>query len=319
MEIKTIYGNIEYDDLEHFDIPAKTMAFIEEQKEANELFFQDEIDLTDVPTKFKDDVQVLAEVAIAENKFSEPERAFALSEYLDAKLADIEEVSGTTFSAEGGEYMLLTEDEADEEALERAKSLVEEMGLELFGEDNQEYVVDNFVKTDWFDEAMEESHRSYAEDMQGEDAEDSDIYANRLLEELVNYGVMDEPEYPDEPDEDDFESTEEYDEAFEQWENECSDIKSDLGSDAEDKIYDYVEKRNEEYDNGLEYWIETMGREEAVEQIKKMELLDAEKAAEWIVETDGRGPQLGTYDSGEDSYEVTYKGQDYDFYIYRTQ
>jgi len=312
MIIKTVYGEVESDDLSQFDIPKAALDFIEKRVEAVSLFFAEELDLTDIDEKETELIQEIMEIAVAEG-FDDPPKAFALCEFTEEPLADITDRDGT-YSVGGHDYYVLTDEEATAEAIDRAKSNIDDMGLELFGEDNQEYVVTNFVKTDWFDDALEESNRSYAEDIQGESAED-DRYVNRLHEEMVQMEVMEEPEYPAEPDEGDFDSEEEYDEAYSEWEDKVSDFKTDLESEVEGNIDAYVKKRNEEYPNSVKYWIDNMGMEDTVKTIKEQKLLDVNKAAAWVVDTDGRG-SISSYDGEEHEHTVTYKGKKYTFYIF---
>lgn len=309
MNIKTQYGSIEYDDLDDFELSKKTLDFLKKQREAVELFFGDEIDLTDYDTTFNDEITELAEVAIAENKFSEPERAFAIAEYTEKELNDIEESNHDEklFDVDSEEYLVLTDEEADEEAKTRAKDLLDDIGIDGLSDNVKDHIYQNFVTTDWFDDAMKELNDSYAYDIKDEASSDSDMYVSRLHEEMVERGVMEEPEWPSE---DDFE---EDDDAFE---DATSDYRSELESEVEDKIDEFVEALNGDYENGLEYYQQNFGSEEVAEIVKNNDLLDMDAIAEYIIEFDGRGYTISP-DYGEDSITIKYRNKDYEFYIYK--
>lgn len=309
MEIITSYGSIDYDELEDFDLSSKTMEYINRQKAAADIFFAKEIDLIDTENDFVDEVQELAEVAIAENKFSEPSKAFAIAENQNVPLTDIEEVSysDSNFEVGGAEFVVYTEEEADEAALEYAKNLIEDIGIEGLSEYAQTYVYENFVNTKWFDEAMNEFNTSYAYDIKGESASDADTYINRLHEEMVENGVMEDPEWPDE---DDFDNEDEYDVAK-------SDYETDLEDDVENKIENFIESLNDNYENGLEYWKQNFGDEDISRIAKENNLINEDDVAEWLVEEDGRGSLLSGYDGEEDYIKITFRGDSYEYYIYR--
>jgi hypothetical protein len=69
----------------------------------------------------------------------------ALKKYLNCKMADIEQVGESTFKAEGAEFMVLTDAEADKEAAEYIKDslwafnadfIIGECGLDFSGVDS---------------------------------------------------------------------------------------------------------------------------------------------------------------------------------------
>lgn len=371
MEIKTNYGTIDYEDLEDFDLSSETIAFIEKQKEAVEIFFGDEIDLTDADIKFDNEIKELAEVAIAENKYTIPSKAFAVSEYSDEPLTDIEEASYNEAVFEVGNdiYLVLTDEEADEYAKERALELIDDIGIDGLSDFAKEHVYANFVKTDWFDDAMHEFNEGYAYDIKDESSDDDDVYVNRLHQEMVERQILDDPEWPDEsdyeferepfveeeftepePDADDFETDEEYSDAYDAWEqrekdfdeqqtqaeeewdeeqdrleDEQSDIFDDavdeyrykLEQEVESNIDNFVESLDNDYENGLEYYKQNFGEEEVQRIVKDQDLIDNDAVAEYLIDEDGRGYTIAP-DSDEDSITVTYRGQEYEYYIYKT-
>ena len=72
-----------------------------------------------------------------------------------------------------------------------------------------------------------------------------------------------------------------------------------------------------DYKNGLEYYKDVFGKEEVIRIAKENELIDITAVAKLIVELDGRGHALSSYDGSEESIYITFKGEEYEFYIYR--
>ena len=95
-----------------------------------------------------------------------------------------------TFEVDGAEYLVLSEDEREEEFYNYQKNLVDDMGLDAFTEWGQDYIINNFTDdgrlADDLFEIMYESCRNYIEDLK---------YENRLEEELKENNCEDEDEY----------------------------------------------------------------------------------------------------------------------------
>lgn len=366
-ELKGSNGNysLEVDDYEFSDKAANLIGGV---YEASQIFFVDEIDLTDEVID-DDIIDELIEI-MAQGSFNNTAKAIAIKEYTNSEFSDISEVSDTEFTVNGdGEYFVMTDDEADEAAKEGALNSIEEFGLDGFSPWAKNYALENFVDTDWFDDAMKESYENYAYDIQSESA--SEPYVNRLHEEMVELNIMDEPEWPEEPDEDDFtheredwddtdwaaeepeesdfdteeefnsayekwedekdelekehddeqdrleeEAQEKYDAAYEEWENETEKYRSELESDVENNIEEFVDKKIDGED-GYEWWNDNIGGAEKV--VKDNGLLDEEAFAEWLIDQDGRGSFIANYNGQENEETVTYKGDTETFYIYRAQ
>lgn len=308
MKIVTVYGSIDYSDLDEFELSKETLDYLESRKTASEIFFASEIDLRNEDEEFASEIQEVAEVAIAENKFSEPSRAFAIADFCNVGFGSVEELKTNYFEVEGAQYYVLEDSEADEMAVELAKSLLDDIGVEGLGDSFKSYVYENFVDTKWFDDAMEESHENYAHDIKSEDAS-SDDYVNRLHEEMVEKSIMDDPEWPDEADFEDDEDA--YEEAREKY-------KSELEEEVENNIEDFVKAMSDDYSDGLDYWRQNFGSDELAEIINKNNLVDLDEVAEYMVKTDGRGQSIASYDNDEHFISIKYKGDAYDYYIYRT-
>ena len=125
------------------------------------------------------------------------ERIEALSKFLGV---DVEDLTVSKFdervfeNEEADEYIVLTEEEADEAAEESIKESINDMGLQSFTEDFQEWILDNCVDSDWFAEYLEDYERGYIEDIRCEES-DYEEYETRLAEEMEDAGVNTEDEF----------------------------------------------------------------------------------------------------------------------------
>lgn len=163
------------------------------------------------------------------------------------------------------DYLVLTEEKADEYALERIKDLIDDCGIECM----QNIDLSKYVDEDYFRQIFEESYYSYAEDIANEPA-DSDEFENRLDEEMNDRG--------------------------------CKDIDEFVGSLMND-IADFIEEYKFQF-----------GDDSFNEIIKNNNLIDLDGVANEVLEIDGRGYTISTYDGVE--YEQTIDGTTY--YVYRT-
>jgi hypothetical protein len=152
-----------------------------------------------------------------------------------------------------------------------------------------EKVIENFAKSDWFQDAMEESNRFYAEDIASEDDWE---FGNRLVQECYEEGLI-------------------TDEDFGVGEDGEPDHTNCL-VDKEDLIERRADAMNEE--DPIEWYRMNFGDDELNEVVKKNGLIDWDAAAEWSVNTDGIAHDLARYDGRENTQE--YDGETY--YIYRT-
>ena len=125
------------------------------------------------------------------------ERIEALTKFLGVEVEDltVSKYDERVFeNEEAGEYIVLTEEEADEAAEESIKELINDMGLESFTEDFQQWILDNCVDSDWFAEYLEDYEIGYIEDIRCEES-DYEEYETRLAEEMEDAGVDTEEEF----------------------------------------------------------------------------------------------------------------------------
>ena len=119
------------------------------------------------------------------------EKIEALAKFLGIEASEIEEDMNNHkyfITEDDEEYMVLTDDEAEEEFYNYESDLIEECGLNAFSDWAKDYIIENCVDTEWFENFYYEDYESYANDIETESAS-SDEYENRLEEEMAEAGV----------------------------------------------------------------------------------------------------------------------------------
>lgn len=191
---------------------------------------------------------------------------------------------------DGRAYFVYTGDEADQKAKEEVINYIDDMGIEAFTPDFQQDIIDNqMVDDDWFDDAMKESYEFYADDIMSEDGE----HGNRLFDEMIEEGVISE-------------------------EDVTEDGKLVDGIDLDEKKEEFVEKLCENWDNGVQWYIDNFGEGDFSDVCKEHDLYDYDEIAETAVRWDGRGHFISYYDGdelaiGDDLFAYKYEeGWDWD-------
>lgn len=87
-------------------------------------------------------------------------------------------------TSDGEEYLVVTDEEADDEFYQYEENLIDELGLDAFSDWAKDYIIENCVDTEWFENFYYEDYESYANDIETESAS-SDEYENRLEEEMA--------------------------------------------------------------------------------------------------------------------------------------
>ena len=118
------------------------------------------------------------------------ERIKVLAEFLGIEESEI--VKGYRDNifetSDGEEYLVVTDEEADDEFYDYEAELIDELGLDAFTDWARDYIIENCLDVDWFEDYFREDYESYANDIETESAS-SDEYANRLEEEMAEAGV----------------------------------------------------------------------------------------------------------------------------------
>ena len=127
------------------------------------------------------------------------ERIEALAKFLGIEASEIEEDMKNHkyfITADDEEYMVLTDDEAEEEFYNYESDLIEECGLNAFSDWAKDYIIENFLDVDWFEDFYRVDCEGYVNDIETESAS-SDEYANRLEEEMAETECTDIEEFID--------------------------------------------------------------------------------------------------------------------------
>lgn len=195
--------------------------------------------------------------------------------------------SNNEFESNVGDYFVFDDyDDAEAKAIEYEESLIDDIGIpEQYAED------EDFVDVDWFNDAMKESYESYCEDIANESSVE---YENRLVEECMDAGRIDDT---------DFEEDEFGDPDY----NRCIVDEYELV----DRLSDYM---CDSYRNGVQWYIENFGESDFAEACKYHGLYDNEAFAKFVVDTDGCGSALASYDGDE----IEFRFNDDTYWMYRT-
>ena len=87
-------------------------------------------------------------------------------------------------TSDGEEYLVVADEEADDEFYQYEENLIDELGLDAFSDWAKDYIIENCVDAEWFENFYYEDYESYANDIESESAS-SDEYENRLEEEMA--------------------------------------------------------------------------------------------------------------------------------------
>ena len=212
------------------------------------------------------------------------------------------------FEYGGAEYLIATEDGADEYAYERVDNLLDDVGFQGFNPSFVESHIDGNLVADYFEDVFYEDANESPEDYLDEDddrelTKEGKDRIDSLKEEIGEYQEQLE-------DTEDTTEEEELRGLIEELEETIEEIEGD------DDYYEYTEEAKENYvesriqevkDDPLN-WLRDFGMEEQLENF-----IDKDGFIEDVISSDGRGQTISSYD-GEEG-EVVYNNEYY--YIYR--
>ena len=167
-------------------------------------------------------------------------------------------------------HVFKTEDDAQNRAVEEVRQYLED-SPENF---SQEWLKNYIDGRNFFEEQLDNMNRIYAEDIA---SENDSKYANRLIAEMVENGIMDE------------------DDALSGNAEELSDYYM------QDFVNVLTESQLDEGNDGLDYFINNFGEEETYKMVVDNNLIDIDEASKDAVNVDGIGHFLSSYD-GETLY-----------------
>ena len=212
------------------------------------------------------------------------------------------------FEYGGAEYAVGVDEAADEAALERTRSLIDDIGYEGFNPSFMEWHVDGDrvadYAEDWFWDDMSEAPEDYLDDDDRELTQHSKDEIEKINEEIGR--LQEDLEELDSEVE-----REVTQDRIDELEERKEDIKMDddnyeYTQDAKDE---YVERRMDEVRNDPVGFLRDFGMEESIK-----DFIDEDEFIDGVIESDGRGHTLSSYDGVEN--EVSFDDEWY--YIYRT-
>ena len=214
-----------------------------------------------------------------------------------------------TFAYDGAEYAVGDDDTADEAALDQVKSLIDDIGVEGFGDWVIENNIDGDDVAEEFRYSLEEDIRDCPECHLDEDYDkvlsyDGKQHQNKLEEQIAD--LQDQL------------NDEDMKEEWEDMETLIEDLENELEGLEEDE--DWMEWDEEKMDDWVEGRLGEI-RDDPLEELKHwgyegdqiLRFVDVDGVANDVVEADGRGNGLSGYDGDEN--EVHF--DDEWWYIYR--
>ena len=212
------------------------------------------------------------------------------------------------FEYDGAEYAVGDDAAADEAAIERTRSLIDDIGYEGFSESFMEWYVDGDMVADymedWFYDEVRESPEDYLDEDDRELTNEAETILFGIDEELGELQEQLEETENDTEEEEILARIEEL--GIEKEEISEDDDNFEYTEDAMDE---YVEKRMQDVKDDPYTYLIDHGMEESVSDfINQDEFIDG------VIEADGRGHTLSSYDGVEN--EIMF--DDNWYYIYRT-
>lgn len=216
---------------------------------------------------------------LTEGTYGEEERIQALAAYLDIDTSEVSHLYDNVFeTSDGEEYYVVTSAEATVLAEEDIKSIFDDLGINSFTPGFKEWIIKNALQEEWFQDAVEELYLSYVDDLE---YEDDDIYGTRLVQELVDVGLLSD---------DDFVQGKDGEPNYSQLVNSVNldDLKSE-----------YAEILASDVDDPVEHCANTIGWEWVETAAKENDLYDIDAIVEACIEADGVAHFLARYDGEE--------------------
>ena len=214
------------------------------------------------------------------------EKRDALAEYLGEE-GEIRYMDNDLFVLPmGGSYLVYTDEEADKAAKDYVSELIDDMGISAFSPEFQNEILTNgseYIDEDWFEDGQKEYYETYVQDIESEYSK----YANRLIDELVEEGILSEDDLDENG-------------------------KPNPDIDMDKKKEEYVDHlcNQSGYGSAVDCYIDMFGTDDLSQVAKQHGLFDYDAIAEEVIRLDGRGHLLATWDG--DELELSN-----DFYAYK--
>ncbi len=254
-------------------------------KEINDKIWKEILKVVDI-LKEKERIRREAETVSWED--IDDDKIVALAQHLDMTAEEAmdtisEERGDCSYSVGRTDYLVCDDNEADRLTEEYIENLIDDIGISAFNG------WENYVKSDWFEDALREMEESYAYEIENERDR---TYGNRLIQEMYDAGIIDD---------DDFEQDEDGDPIYDEF---TGNIDS-----ARDEYIDYLVDRD---GDPVEYYKDNFGDDAFNNVVTKNNLVAIDAFIIYAISVDGRGHFLNRYDGVE--YEENVGRETY--YIY---
>lgn len=208
------------------------------------------------------------------------EKLQALANYLEVEPDYFEEESydDNAFSSKeyNEEYLVLTEEEAREYAEQDIRNVFDDLGLESFTPSFQEWIMNNALESDIFEDIVREGYENYVDDIA---YEDDSVYENRLVAEMVDANILTEND-------------------FDNW-GEDSPILNDTVN-LDDKKVEFVEHLMSDIDDYVKYFIDEYGQDSLKNVIENNpNIFDMDAIVSECISLDGIAHFVASYDGNE--------------------
>lgn len=176
------------------------------------------------------------------------------------------------YKTPNGTFYVLNEEESFRAVKEDVENSMDDLGLEAFTPSFQETICSKYIDDDWFEECCKKDYHNYASDIAEEPDRISD-YANRLIQECVEHGIIRE--------------------------DECNENGEYTGiKDLIDELANYlIEDVEKHYYSYADWYKDTFGKKDMRDVIKNLCIsVDYNGIAQECIEMDGYGHFIAGYD-----------------------
>jgi uncharacterized protein YeaO (DUF488 family) len=245
---------------------------------------------------------------------------FVSEEMLDPEINDVYDIFYSHehystlhyFELYDTEWSICKESDADELAKERVKELIDDIGVEAVRPGFVDQYIDGeqVVEDMDFDSDVRDNPECYLDET--EDRELSEEQIEEIQTKRNEIETLEQEQQ--ELDVDTPEGEERYEEiqsAISDLESEIEDIEGNPEGDwKEDKIEEVIQAKKDEVENDPAEYLKGMGFDKKA--IAKY--VDKDELAQGVIDSDGRGPQMSSYDGNE----IDFQWEGVDYCIYRT-